>query len=206
MRAPQRGITLIELMVVVAIVGILAAVAVYMFTKQTKRAKSTEVNAIFAEMQVRQEQHHLERGIYATTGSDDSTLGQYLPSHGDPAGHEKTLTMPAPDHPWLDLRFNPDRNNLFCVYMTVGDDDGSDGDVGQVDNAPGYGFPSPGTGTATGAPFNLCEGAGCGGTEAPETGGYYYMLAQCDLDDDGDHSTFFGVSFTDGMAQDNPGE
>jgi prepilin-type N-terminal cleavage/methylation domain-containing protein len=105
--ARQRGITLIELMIVVAIVGILAGLAVFMFTRQTNRAKASEVNAMFAEFKVRQEQHHLEQGAYRDTGA-------LYPA--TPPGKTAVALAPSANTDWAALRMNPDRANVYCRY------------------------------------------------------------------------------------------
>ncbi len=42
-----------ELMIVVAIVGILASIAIFMFTRHVAKAKASEVPAMFAELKIR---------------------------------------------------------------------------------------------------------------------------------------------------------
>ncbi len=62
----QRGITLLELMIVVVIVGILAAIAYPNYRDYTDRAKRTEAKAILLEIAQNQERFYLQNNTYGT--------------------------------------------------------------------------------------------------------------------------------------------
>jgi len=112
-RSGQRGITLIELMIVVAIIGILASVAVYMYTRTTSKAKvSSEVAAMFAEFELRQEEYYSENGEYFSMGTEADAYP------ATPAG-TKTPTVIAMPAEWQTLRMQPKNTALYCSYVTV---------------------------------------------------------------------------------------
>jgi type IV pilus assembly protein PilE len=62
--AAQRGFTLIELMIVVAIIGILAAIAIPNYNEHITKARITEAVAKLSDMRVRMEQFFQDNRTY----------------------------------------------------------------------------------------------------------------------------------------------
>lgn len=108
-RVQQHGFTLIEMMMAVAVIGILALIVVPMFTRESRKVKAdTEVAAMFGEMSVRQEQHKIENGSYLAVAE--------CPTTTTPAGVAATTCMSAAD--WVTLRINPAEAVIRCKYQT----------------------------------------------------------------------------------------
>ncbi|MFG6455327.1 type IV pilin protein [Roseateles sp. BYS96W] len=71
--APQRGFTLIELMITVAIVAILAAVAIPAYGDYVRRGSLTEAFSQLADYRVKMEQYYQDNRNYGSTDCVDGT-------------------------------------------------------------------------------------------------------------------------------------
>jgi len=68
----KKGFTLIELMIVVAIIGILAAIAIPNFMSYQCKAKQSEAKSALGQIKVMQEAYRAEHDTY---GSDLTNIG-----------------------------------------------------------------------------------------------------------------------------------
>jgi type IV pilus assembly protein PilA len=76
----KKGFTLIELMIVVAIIGILAAIAIPNFMTYQCKAKQAEAKSVLGSIRVLQEAYYAEFDTYANSTED---LGN-IEAKGDP--------------------------------------------------------------------------------------------------------------------------
>jgi len=75
--SPRRAFTLIELLIVVAIIAILAAIAVPNFLEAQTRSKISRVKSDMRSFSVAMEAYHVDNGRYAVPSDD---RGAYIPS------------------------------------------------------------------------------------------------------------------------------
>ncbi|WP_312256387.1 type IV pilin protein [Stutzerimonas nitrititolerans] len=75
MISQAKGFTLIELMIVVGIVGILAAIAYPNYTEYVQRGNRSEGQALLSDAAASQERFFSQNNSYVTTAADIAKLG-----------------------------------------------------------------------------------------------------------------------------------
>jgi prepilin-type N-terminal cleavage/methylation domain-containing protein len=130
--------SLVELMIVVVIIGILAAISIVGFRKYVARARLSEATAMLAEFAAKEQLYFLDNGQYieahntgvAAYPSVNEAAAEFWPQ--SPASANPTFdsartpvaVAPLPAS-WRSLGIRPRWNQLFCTYMVNAGSPGS---------------------------------------------------------------------------------
>jgi type IV pilus assembly protein PilA len=117
-RRSMKGFSLIELMIVVVIVGVLAAVAGVSYRKYSNRSRNVEAMAMLGEFRAKEEAYKTEFNVYLSTATAETTLYPVLGTcaSGQSEPCPKVVTPPAE---WVSLGINPQRRQLYCGYVAI---------------------------------------------------------------------------------------
>lgn len=179
-RAGSRaGYTLVELMIVVAITGVLAAVAIPAFRGYILRSRASEANAFLGVIKLRQMAYRGEFGQFAGFGAAINA-GSFVPGDATVMDGSQLPFPPAPAvlgpviaaSPFWAIGASPDGPVRFGYGVAAG--------------TPVEGGPGGGGTDLTAAPYNL---------PATEIDFYFIAQATADLDDDGTAMTVELTSF-----------
>ena len=117
-RSRSLGFTLIELMMVVAILGILAVVAIPKYISYVYKAKTSEAVGFLSEIKAHQESYRADFGQYCNV-STDFTSANWYPSNNPSNVPQTWDPASAMGLRWAQLGAQPPGNRVLFSYVTV---------------------------------------------------------------------------------------
>ena len=125
MRSNQSGVTLIELLTVVIIIGILAAVAIPSYRQYVVRSQRADATAALLALATAQEKFYLQCNTYATdiAGANDCAAGEVaFGATSDQGWYD--LSIPAASATDFTIRAEPvtggaQENDAECTFFQV---------------------------------------------------------------------------------------
>ncbi len=89
----SQGITLVELLVVILVIGILAGIAVPVYTQYMVRARRSDAKTVLEQVRAAQEMWRAERGTYAIDDGNGTAMAKLINTMGVPPN-------PVGDYNW----------------------------------------------------------------------------------------------------------
>jgi prepilin-type N-terminal cleavage/methylation domain-containing protein len=126
-RSRTRGMTIVELMIVVVIIGILAAISVVSYRRYIARARMSEVTAMLAEFAAKEMLYYQDAGLFleahnavaANAISVNENANEFFPT--DPSNYFDSVRTPTTlgtlPTSWRLLGIRPRWPQLYCTYM-----------------------------------------------------------------------------------------
>lgn len=133
----ERGFTLIEIMVAVAVIGILAYLVIPSFMRESRKSKaSSEIAYMFGELAVREDQYKLEKGSYLAATACPTTLPS--PSGVAISTLQASGGCDAPStSAWDQMRVRLGESKLYCQYtISAGTGTGTSAPTGFTWSSP----------------------------------------------------------------------
>jgi prepilin-type N-terminal cleavage/methylation domain-containing protein len=157
------GFTILELLIVLGIIGILSAVAVFGYQRYMRQAYTSEVYSMVAAIKAAEDNYKAETGQYLSTGTDEEDFYPALNSAGvEPK--KKTIDLNSKTE-WRNLGISPPSNHLYCGYVAIA------GPANDLSNAG-------------------ARGVTLFGANTPKVA-WYYIRATCDLDGNSAKNSFY---------------
>lgn len=118
MKTSQQGFTLIEILIVVAIVGILVAIAYPSYDEHVKRGNRTEGQTFLSDVAARQERYFSQNNEYITADADIAKLGLSSPAQSATNRYTLAVAKVADDGGYT-LTVDNQFNDAKCLTLTL---------------------------------------------------------------------------------------